>query len=229
MSNLGGVSFRDFVFGGPWWRAIDNWVNPTDEWSSMSEAQKEILIKDSVIVGVAFVIAGDANRVEDVVQRVIAEIETDESWGVWKERNGDATGTNLVAHIINGENEAKTAKNIIYDGKTNQALALARLNKANFEFASNQQIEEIITGVAPYSEKATEASSNASMLAPLITWAQQNTLLAGALGLAIVAGIFMAFNTKKTPIALSSHNGGTVSSKPTKGAKIEGVKIKQLS
>ena len=60
---------------------------PADEWSSWSTAVKTEYVKQGLKVAANAVLSGKANDVEQVLQPIISQVELDEDWPTWKQRN----------------------------------------------------------------------------------------------------------------------------------------------
>lgn len=64
---------------------------PKDTWSGWSQAEKQEYVRQGIIAAKEMVRQGQAATVEQGMMTVIAQVELDESWEVWKQRNPTET------------------------------------------------------------------------------------------------------------------------------------------
>lgn len=76
-----------------------------DEWSKMKRADKEQFIIDGLIVAKEAVKTGQAQNIEQAMQHLISQVEKNESWSTWKNRNSWA-----VAMIEDAQLEVEASK-----------------------------------------------------------------------------------------------------------------------
>lgn len=60
---------------------------PSDQWSGWSIPEKVAYVEQSLIVSKKAVIEGQVKSIDEAMQTLIAQVETNESWAEWKAKN----------------------------------------------------------------------------------------------------------------------------------------------
>jgi len=200
----GGVSIRDFIFGGPWWRTIDKKVNPGDydQWSSMSSQNKDIFITQVLIESTTQVLLSQSNTVEYGLKLAISQVETDESWEKWREKIPV-----YIEHLKKAETEIIAARSIINEGKSHgYETVKPRIELANFQFIDLNTVAEFINpSYFPNETKDETADSDESLIHGAGEFIKQNpALVIGVVGV-IGVGIIIATSRDKKRVLVAQN------------------------
>lgn len=185
---------RDFLTGG-----VSRIIQvTTDIWSKASDSEKRLLIRQSLFQGTESVIYGDINSVEENLRAVHAQVEGDENWSIWNKRNPW-----IMPMLKKAEAEATLAKRLINDGKLQGYEAIEpRILRAEFEYVDPYLIQSLIQPITSGNDPTEDSNGGelvtASFASGITNWAKSNPPLAIGIGIAVVGGVFLLTNTKKS-------------------------------
>jgi len=185
---------RDFLTGG-----VSRIIQvTTDTWSKASDQEKRLLIRQSLLQGAESVIYGDINSVEETLRAVHAQVEGDENWSIWNKRNPW-----IMPMLKKAEAEATLAKRLIADGKMQGYEAIEpRILRAEFEYVDPYLIQSLIQPIERANDSSQSSSNGelvtASFASGITDWVKSNPPLAIGITIAVVGGVFLLANTKKS-------------------------------
>ncbi len=114
-----------------------------DAWSSMSWSEKEEYVRAALKQAILNYVQGDVVSVENYLKQAIAQVEHDESWGLWKSRN-----TYYVQLMNEATKEANALLNIINDISKGKDVTF-RLNHFYSKFLSRNEVSQLIGSYQP--------------------------------------------------------------------------------
>lgn len=178
---------RDFVFGGRWWQAIDQKVRPGKyDWSAYPPLKKLSYVKNALVSAVQLVTSGQATDVESVLQNAIAQVEIDESWDVWKNRN-----SNFVAMMKEAQHEADLVNSLQRKMQSGEPVSEHIINSFHFKYITPETLTNLLYAAAPATNINTTAiqSKSAAFGSGIVDLVKQNPIPAAIVGGLLVIGI----------------------------------------
>lgn len=196
-----GNNIWGYVFGGQVIKNINNLITGAGVWTKMSHSDRATLIQYTCRVAASQVLAGEVASIDDVFAEVIPTVG--QEYINWKQHKNNAT---YMGWINKAKSEISTAQSII-NSSNNSTEALARMNKATFDYVSKTQVSSIVNGnYYDYSTDTESVSPSDTTLTPnsagfsfsnILVWVKANPIPVIGLGLLSVIGLLFIVNSPK--------------------------------